>query len=105
MELHYKLGNIHDEYLIANTLKIVIASLIGGAAAFVSLYLLAPIVGTNTYFGVLGQGLSAGLIGGPCYLLSGWALGLSETRNLVTLLRTTGSKIGKPINMIWNWWS
>lgn len=104
-ELHYKLGNIHDEYLIVNTLKIIIAALLGGTIAFVSLYILAPIVGTYTYFGVLAQGLISVFAGGLVYLLAGWIMGLSETRDLLKLLRSTGSKIGKPINIIWNWWS
>lgn len=105
MELHYILGNIHDEYLIVNGLKIIFAALIGGVAAYGSLYLIAPMVNMLTYWGVLIQGGSAGLIGVACYLLAGYLLGLSEARDLVKLLRTTGQKIGKPVNIIWNWWS
>lgn len=105
MELHYKLGNIHDEYLIVNCLKIIIASLMGGAAAYVSLYMIAPLVNMHTYFGVLIQGFGAGMIGAGVYLGIGWLEGLSETLDLVKLLRTTGSKIGRPINIIFNWWS
>jgi len=105
IELHYKLGSIHDEYLITNCLKIIIASFLGGAGAFVSLYLVAPVVNMHTYRGVLIQGLSAGLIGTAIYLIIGWGLGLSETHHLVKLMRTTGSKIGRPINIIWNWMS
>ncbi len=105
MELHYKMGSIHDEYLIINTLKITIGSLIAGATAYVSLYALAPLVGTNTYWGILVQGSLSAALGIAAYLLSGLLLGLHETRNLVKLLRTTASKIGRPINIIWNWWS
>lgn len=105
MELHYKLGNIHDEYLIVNSLKIIIAALLGGASAFVSLYMIAPLVNMHTYLGVLIQGTAAGIIGIGVYLGIGWLLGLAETHDLVKLLRTTGNKIGRPINIIWNWWS
>jgi putative peptidoglycan lipid II flippase len=105
MELHYKLGNIHDEYLIVNSLKIIIASLLAGAAAFVSLYIVAPMVNMHTYWGVLTQAVAAGVIGVGVYLGIGWFLGLSETHNLVKLARTTAQKIGRPMNSIWNWWS
>lgn len=105
MELHRRLGNIHDEYLIINCLKIVIASLIAGTGAFTTLYAIAPIVDMQTYFGVLVQGIASGIAGVVLYLVAGYILGLSETRGLITLLRTTGSKLGKPINIIWNWWS
>ncbi|MEJ0021167.1 MAG: murein biosynthesis integral membrane protein MurJ [Candidatus Doudnabacteria bacterium] len=105
MELHRRLGNIHDEYLIENCMKIIIASLIGGAVAYVSLYMIAPLVNMHTYWGVLIQGVSAGLIGAGAYLGIGWLEGLAETHDLVKLLRTTGNKIGRPINIIWNWWS
>jgi hypothetical protein len=56
-----------------------------------------------TYWGVLIQGVSAGLIGVLVYLGLGWILGLSETHHLVRLLRTLATKVGKPINTIWNW--
>ena len=105
MELHYKLGNIHDEYLIVNSLKIVISSTLAGAATFVSLYIVAPFVNMHTYWGVLIQASVAGLVGIGVYLGIGWILGLSESRDLVKLARTTGNKIGRPINIIWNWWS
>jgi len=105
MELHYKLGHIHDEYLIVNSLKIIIAALLGGTATYVSLYMISPLVDLHTYWGVLIQAVSAGIIGLGVYLGIGWTLGLSETQDLVKLARTTASKIGKPINIIWNWWS
>jgi len=103
VELHRKLGNVHDEYLIINTLKIVISSLVAGAATFVSLYVFAPIVDMRTYWGVLVQGGAAALIGTALYLTTGWGLGLSESHNLINLLRITGKKLGRPINIIWNW--
>ena len=103
MELHFVLGSIHDEYLIVNCFKIIVAAVIGGTAAYGSLYLIAPMVNMLTYWGVLIQGGSAGLIGVLVYLGAGWLLGLSETHDLVRLARTTASKIGRPINIIWNW--
>ena len=104
-EMHYKLGSIHDEYLIINSLKIIISALIGGSATFVSLYMIAPMVNLHTYWGVLIQGAASGLIGLVVYLVIGWLLGLSEIHDLLKLLRSTANKIGRPINIIWNWWS
>ncbi len=104
-ELHRKLGPIHDEYLIINILKIVISALIGGAGAFVTLYIVAPWVNMHTYGGVLIQAASATVVAIGIYLILGWALGLSETQHLVRLLRTTASKIGKPLNVTFNWWT
>ncbi len=104
-ELHYKLGHFHDEYLIISSMKILISALIGGAASFVTLYVLAPIVGLQTYLGVLIQGLGAGVIGIFIYLIMGYVLGLSETHNLIKLLRTTGQKVGRPVYNIMNWFT
>jgi putative peptidoglycan lipid II flippase len=101
--LHSKLKNMHDEYLIVNVIKIIIASLLGGAAAFVTLYFVAPLIDTHTYWGIFTQTLSAGVAGILLYLGSGWLMGLSESHNLVKLIRTTGSKMGKPLNIILNW--
>jgi len=101
MELHRRIGHIHDEYVIITSLKIIIASLFGGTAAYVSLHVLAPIFGTDTYGGILIQGSVSGMVGVGVYLLAGLIVGLHETRNLVNLLRSVGAKIGRPINTIW----
>ena len=103
MELHHKLGDIHDEYLIVNCMKIIIAAIVAGATTYVSLYLVAPLVNMHTYWGVLIQGSAAGVIGILAYLGIGWIVGLAEAHDLVKLARTTAAKIGKPINIIWNW--
>ncbi len=105
MELHRQVGSIHDDYLIVNSLKIIIASLIAAAASYVSLYMVAPLVNMHTYWGVLIQGTVAGFIGVAVYLAVGWLVGLAESHDLVKLLRTTANKLGRPINIIWNWWS
>ena len=103
--MHYKLGNIHDEYLMISTLKIVISSIVAGAGSFVTLYILAPVVGLQTYWGVFTQGVGAALVGIMIYLFFTYVLGLSETLHLIKLLRTTGQKIGRPINIIYNWFN
>jgi putative peptidoglycan lipid II flippase len=103
-ELHYKLGDIRDEYLISSSLKIVIASLLAGSMAYVSLYIFGAIFGTSTYWGVLGQGALSGIAGGLIYLFVGWLLGLSEAANFAQVLKNTLIKFSKPINVIWNLW-
>ncbi|MBX4187185.1 MAG: murein biosynthesis integral membrane protein MurJ [Candidatus Doudnabacteria bacterium] len=105
MELHYVLGSIHDEFLIVNSLKITIAAILGGAATFVSLYMVAPFVNMHTYWGVLIQAGVSALVGIGVYLGIGWIMGLSESHDLVKLARTTANKIGRPLNIIFNWWS
>jgi putative peptidoglycan lipid II flippase len=103
VELHRKLGNVHDDYLIINSLKIIIGSILAGAASFVSLYLIVPWVNTHTYWGIFVQGSGSALIGIAIYLLVTWSMGLSETHHLFRLLRTTGQKVGTTFNIIWNW--
>jgi putative peptidoglycan lipid II flippase len=101
-ELHHRIGNIHDEYLIINVLKIVIASAFAGLAAFLSLYAIAPLVNTSTYWGILIQAAGAGIIGSAIYIGASWVMGLSESHNLVKLLRSVLVKSAKPFSMIWN---
>ena len=79
--------------------------MVAGIAIFVSLYMVAPWVDMQTYWGVLIQGLTSAFVGVTVYLGIGWVLGLSETHDLVKLARTSLQKIGKPFNIIWNWMS
>jgi putative peptidoglycan lipid II flippase len=105
MELHHKIGHIHDEYLIINSLKIVISSGVGGIATFISLYIIAPMVDMSTYWGVFIQALGAGLVGIGVYLAASWVVGLNETHDLIKLTRSMLSKFARPFNIIWNMWS
>ncbi len=105
MELHFKLGNIHDEYVIVSSLKIIISSLVGGIVAYLALYIAAAFVHTNTYFGLLGQALVSAILGAVSYLAISWSLGLSETHNLVRVVKSAVAKVGKPFAYIWSMWS
>ncbi len=104
-ELHHKLGNIHDEYLIINTLKILIATTLSATASFIGLYMIAPWVDMTRYVGVLIQAVGAGTFGVAVYLAIGWMLGLSESHNLVKLLRSMLTKTVRPFVIIWSMWS
>lgn len=105
MELHVKLGSIHDEYVIVSSLKIVISSLIGGVAAYVTLYIAAAFVHTNKYFGLFAQAAMAGIMGTIVFLMFSWAMGLSETHNIVKVSKNAIAKVGKPFSYIWSMWS
>jgi putative peptidoglycan lipid II flippase len=105
MELHFKLGNIHDEYLIVSSLKIVISSLVSGIAAYITLYIAAAFVHTNTYLGLFTQALISASVGGMVYLGVSWSLGLSETHNVVRVTKNAVIKVGKPFAYIWSMWS
>lgn len=105
MELHHKIGNLHDEYLTISSLKIVISSVLAGIVTFLLLYLIAPLVDMNTYFGVMIQAFGAGLGGVLVYLGASWVMGLNETHDLIRLTRSMLSKFARPFNAIWNIWS
>ncbi|MGE5392596.1 MAG: murein biosynthesis integral membrane protein MurJ [Candidatus Saccharibacteria bacterium] len=104
MELHRQIGSIRDEYLIINSLKILMSSLIGGAICYVSLYAIAPLVNMHTYIGVFLQAAGSGLAGVIAYLAFSWLFGITEARHLMGLLRTTAYKFSRPFVFIWNNW-
>ncbi|HEV8601262.1 MAG TPA: murein biosynthesis integral membrane protein MurJ [Patescibacteria group bacterium] len=101
-ELYHKIGHFHDEYIIVSSLKIVIASLVSGLLSYVSLYIVAPWVNMHTYFGILIQATAAAIVGGVVYLLVTLALGMSETKNIVSLLKNVLNKLNRPFAAIWN---
>ncbi|MDP4000840.1 MAG: murein biosynthesis integral membrane protein MurJ [bacterium] len=101
MELHKKIGHVHDQYLLINSLKIVIGSALASVSAYLSLYMIAPLVNMQTYIGVFIQAVGAGIIGVTIYLVVTWFSGLSETHGLVKLLRSTVIKFSRNINAGW----
>ena len=103
-ELHHKIGNFRDEYIIVSALKIVIASAMAGVVAYLSLYIVAPVVDMRTYLGVLIQAAIAAVAGVATYLLAGLGLGLPESRNITNILRSSLQKFTRPIAIIWNLW-
>jgi len=105
MELHVTLGNIHDEYLIISSLKIIISSLVAAIVAYIFLYVADAFVPTNTYFGLFSQAAISSIAGAGAYLAISWALGLSETHNLVRVSKNAVAKIGKPFAYLWSMWS
>jgi putative peptidoglycan lipid II flippase len=105
IQLHYTIGTIEDEYMIINTLKILIATAISASLAYLSLYLIAPFVNMNTYLGILIQGTGAGAMGITAYIFAGLALRLAESANIIRLLKAMLIKSTRPITMLWSLFS
>ncbi|MBI3952867.1 MAG: murein biosynthesis integral membrane protein MurJ [Candidatus Doudnabacteria bacterium] len=104
-ELRHKLGHLHDEYLIIASLKIIISSIAAGAATYVSLGIVAPVVNMQTYLGILIQTGISGIVGVIAFLAAGFILNLPESRDLINLSRSLGSKFARPLNILWDIWS
>jgi putative peptidoglycan lipid II flippase len=104
-ELHHKIGDLHDEYLVVNTIKILISSLFAGMGTYTSLYFIAPYLNTLSYLGLLAQGLISGLFGVAVYLAASYLLRMEETKNLVALTKSMLNKAGRPFTFIWSMWS
>jgi len=105
MELHHKIGDLKDEYLMLNSLKIAISSLCAGIAAYVTLYIVAPLVNMQTYWGILIQGTTSAIIGVVVYLLVCWMLKVDESDHWIRLVKQAFSKSIKPFSVITNIWN
>jgi putative peptidoglycan lipid II flippase len=105
MELHHKIGDLRDEFLMTNSLKIAIGSLASGVAAYVTLYAVAPLVNMQTYWGILIQGSTSAIIGVVVYLVACWLLKVDESDHWIKLLKQAVTKSGKPFSVITNIWN
>jgi putative peptidoglycan lipid II flippase len=105
MELHHKIGSLRDDYLMINTLKIVISSVAAGTVSYITLYLVAPMVNMQTYWGILIQGASSAIIGICAFLFFSWLLKVDESDHVVKLLKSAVVKSAKPFTFITNFWS
>jgi putative peptidoglycan lipid II flippase len=105
MELHHRIGSIRDDYLMVNTLKILIAALCGGIAAQAMKYAVEPLVDMQTYWGILIQGGTSAIIGFAVYLMAAWLLKVDDSDHLKRLLKSAITKSVKPFSIITNLWS
>ncbi len=105
MELHHRIGNLRDEYLMTNAIKIVTASLISGVAAYATLYLVAPLVNMQTYWGILIQGSTSAIIGIAAFLFVSSLLKVDESDHLMKLLKQALNKSIRPFSVILNIWN
>ncbi|MGE5297667.1 MAG: hypothetical protein ACM3KM_00705, partial [Acidobacteriaceae bacterium] len=104
-ELHYKIGNIHDQYLTINTLKILIATALSSAACYGALYAIAPVVNMHTYWGIFLQAAGAGTVGALIFVAFGWLFGLSDAHNLLKATKSVLIKSTRPITILMNFWN
>ncbi|MEK7653162.1 MAG: murein biosynthesis integral membrane protein MurJ [Patescibacteria group bacterium] len=72
------IGRLDGRKIIDSTFRIAFASLGGGLLAYASLQLMAQAVITETFLGILAQGLVAGLVGLFGYWLLGLLLNMEE---------------------------
>lgn len=76
--LGHRLGDLGANWIITGLWRMSLSALAAAASAWGVLYLLAPRVDMNTFWGIFSQGAIAGLAGVFSYLVVSAALGLSE---------------------------
>jgi putative peptidoglycan lipid II flippase len=77
-----KIEALDERRIFVSVLKIILASLLAGAACSGTLYLMSPLVNLQTTLGVFIQGLIAGLVGLIVYVFLAFVLRLSEMMSL-----------------------
>ena len=86
--LRRKIGSVDEKRIILTAFKIGIASVLAGISCYNMLYLIAPLVNMQTGFGVLIQGVTAGLVGIGAYLFFSWLLKIKELSVFWNILKT-----------------
>lgn len=76
--LNFHAHHINHGQILSSVLKISINSFIAGFVAYTTLHLLAKMVNMHTFFGILLQGVGAGLMGLISYLILGIVFRLDE---------------------------
>lgn len=77
-----KIKQLNKKEIFISSVKISLASLVAGMAAYQTLYFVAPLVDMRTFIGVFIQGAAAGMAGILVYLLLSWIL---ESKELILL--------------------
>ncbi len=85
-----KIKQLNKKEIFISLVKISLASLVAGMAAYQTLYFIVPLVDMKTFIGVLVQGSAAGVIGILIYLLLAWIL---ESKELILLKSTLRRRI------------
>ena len=85
-----KIKQLNKKEIFISSVKISLASLVAGMAAYQTLYFIVPLVDMKTFIGVLVQGSAAGVIGILIYLLLAWIL---ESKELILLKSTLRRRI------------
>ncbi|MDP3994104.1 MAG: murein biosynthesis integral membrane protein MurJ [bacterium] len=95
--LRRRLAEFDDEFLYVRTIKICISSIIMAMTAYLTLYLVAPLVNMVAYWGILVQTLSAVAVAAATYLGAGLLVKLPEARGLFGILRSWFAKFTRPV--------
>ena len=77
-----KIKQLNKKEILISSVKISLASLVAGMAAYQTLYFTAPLVDMRTFVGVFVQCAAAGIIGILIYILLAWIL---ESKELILL--------------------
>ena len=68
------------------------ASVVGAAAAYVTLQIFGPLLPTETFLGILAQGVAAGVAGLVFWAVTLFALGSREFSEVLAVLKRLNSK-------------
>jgi putative peptidoglycan lipid II flippase len=79
--LQRKVGDLDKRAIFSSTIKILIASIFAGLAAYATLHIFANLVNMKTLLGIFTQGLVAGLSGIFAYIIAGLALRSEEMQS------------------------
>jgi putative peptidoglycan lipid II flippase len=91
--LEIKFGNLVDFDLVYKILKITVATIAMGIAAYGTLFGVDPFLDTRTVVGLLLQTASAGIVGAATYFVVGFFLKIPESRHFITAGRNWLSKL------------
>lgn len=95
--LRARLGGLDDEFLFVRTIKICVASVVMAIMTFLTMYLVAPFLDMQTYWGVLIQTAVSLVAAVFTYLAAGFIIRLPETRDLLTILKNWFAKYTRTI--------
>lgn len=98
--LRRRLGDLADDVLLIKVIKIIIASVAMGTAAYLTMNLVAPLVDMSTYTGVLVQTLSATIVAVGVYLGCGLLIHLPESRQVALVIRSWYGKFARPVSSL-----
>lgn len=95
--LRFKFGSLDELNILTSTLKISIAALGMAFAAQIMKFILAPRVDMQTFLGIFGQGVGAGLAGIGVFVGVGLALGSKEMLALRDVIKNKLFRIKTPV--------
>lgn len=95
--LHKRLDGLEDEFLLLRIIKISVAAIVMAVATFVTLYVVAPLVNMQTYWGVAVQTLVALVVAVMTYFGAGLIIKLPEARQVLAILKDRFSKFSRPV--------